>query len=331
MLALVAACGRSTQAPPDTVAQVNGRRITLSEVDARWRDVNAAEAQRALETVYNGRRAALDAIIGDQVVAAAAKARGVSIEQFLRDELARRISPVAEGDVERFFEANKAQAGGQSLEQVRQAIVELLERQHREDARQAMFRDLRGHVTLTGLALEPPRRAVTVSSSDPVRGAANAPVTIVEFSDYQCPFCARVVPTLARVMETYGDRVRIVWKDFPLEEIHPRASALAAAARCAGDQGRYWAFHDFVFANQDAAATLSFPELADRAGVERAAFTRCVDAKRYDHAVADGQFAGHALGVEATPTLFINGRTVSGAQPYDVIARIVDDELDRRR
>src|SRR5262249_6553221 len=156
---------------------------------------------------------------------------------------------------------------------------------------------------------------------DPARGPRSAPVTIVEFSDYQCPFCARLAPTLAKIKATYGDRVRIVWKDFPLEEIHPRALELAGAARCAGDQDKYWEFHDRVFSNQDAASTTSLDDFARALGIQAPKFAECVKSKRHENAITEGQDAGHALGVDSTPTMFINGRLVAGAQPYEVVAR----------
>ena len=105
--------------------------------------------------------------------------------------------------------------------------------------------------------LDPPRYTVAVAANDPVRGVASAPVTIVEFSDYQCPFCARVNPTLDQVRKTYGDKVKIVFKDFPLPN-HPQAPKASEAAHCAGEQGKYWEMHDLMFANQRA---LNVPEL----------------------------------------------------------------------
>ncbi|MEQ1761072.1 MAG: thioredoxin domain-containing protein [Vicinamibacterales bacterium] len=326
---LASACGDTPAPPSDAAGRLGDRMITLAEVDAKWQEMNLSEAMRALETVYTGRRTALDAIIGDEIIARAAKAKGLSIEQFLRDEITKRVTPIADGDVEAFYEANKAQAEGQPLAQVRSAIVELLEREHRDDARLALLADLRKDAGASVIALQPPRRPVEVLPGDPTRGPASAAVTIVEFSDYQCPFCARVTPVLARIRATYGDRVRIVWKDFPLEEIHPRALMLASAARCAGEQKKYWEFHDYVFANQDTASTAAVNDLARQSGLDAAALSACVASKRHEHAVADGQFAGHGLGVDSTPTFFINGRRVAGAQPYDVIARVIDDELSR--
>ena len=327
---VASACGRSAP-PSDVVARGGGRAITLAQVDAKWQEMNTGESLRALEAVYNGRRAALEALIGDDIIGRAAGKRGMSVPQFLSEELQKRARPVADADIEAFYTANKAQAQGRSLDEVRPAIADILKRQRRDEAREALLVELRTDAGVTPISLEPPRRTVEVSAQDPVRGPANAAVTIVEFSDYQCPFCARVTPTLAKIRATYCDRVRIVCKDFPLEEIHPRALDLAQGARCAGEQGKYWEFHDRVFANQAAVAAAPLADLARELSLKNEAFSACVTAKRFEPAIADGQFAGHALGVEATPTLFINGRMVAGAQPYDVIARVVDDELARQR
>jgi protein-disulfide isomerase len=325
----------ASQSPHQTssavAARVGDRVITVGEVDAKWRELNAAEQLKAQNNLYTGRRAALDIIIGDMVLTRAAAAKGVTLEQYLREEIPRRAKAVTPADVEAFYSANKGEIGDRSIDDVRPAIVQMLERSRRDEAREALLASLRKDAGPTEIGLEPPRQDVAVEPSDPMRGPKSAPVTIVEFSDYQCPFCARATPVLARVRATYGDRVRIVWKDFPLDEIHPRANELAQAARCAGDQDKYWEFHDRVFSAQDAAAGTPLEDYAKAVGITPSQFVECVKSKRHAKAVTGGQDAGNTLGVEATPTFFINGRLVSGAQPYDVFARIIDDELSRRQ
>jgi protein-disulfide isomerase len=243
--------------------------------------------------------------------------------------MAKRVQPVKPADIESFYSANQERLRGSSLDDVRQSIAEMLRHQRREAARTALLSDLRKSGPDVRIALDPPRHQVAIASTDPVRGARSAPVTIVEFSDYQCPFCARLVPVLAQVLTTYGDRVSIVWKDFPLEESHPRAAKLAEAARCAGDYGKYWEFHDRVFANQAAAATTSFEDYARSVGLPAAEFAACVNSGRHAKRVTESLAAGNRLGVDATPTLFINGRVMAGAEPFEVLARIIDDELAR--
>jgi protein-disulfide isomerase len=331
LAAVVAGCRQPPPPPSDVAARVGDRVITIGEVDAKWRELNASEQMKAQSAVYAGRRAVLDIIIGDMLLNRAAAAKGVTLEQFLRAEIPKRTKEVSPADIEQFYTANKAEIGKQSIDDVRPSIEQYLERERRDAARESLLAELRKNAGTTEIALEPPRQEVALDASDPVRGPESAPVTIVEFSDYQCPFCARATPVLARVRATYGDRVRIVWKDFPLDQIHPRAHELAQAARCAGDQGKYWEFHDHVFSAQDAAASTPLEDYAKALGIKPPPFVECVKSKRYGQAVMDGQDAGNSLGVEATPTFFVNGRVISGAQPFDVFARIIDDELLRRR
>ena len=156
----------------------------------------------------------------------------------------------------------------------------------------------------------------------------SAPVTVVEFSDYQCPFCGRVTPTLKRLRDTYGDRLRIIWKDFPLRDIHPNASKAAEAAHCAGEQGKYWEYHDKLFASQSALAPDSLKEHAASLGIDPAAFSACLESSRYAARILQGIEEGRTLGIDSTPTLFINGRKIDGAleRPYYDYALVLEQE-----
>jgi len=162
-----------------------------------------------------------------------------------------------------------------------------------------------------------------------VKGPANAPVTIVEFSDFQCPFCARVVPTLKRIEEEYKDNVRIVWKHLPLE-IHKDAVGAALAAESAAKQGKFWEFHDVLFANQKKLGPEDVKQHAKELRLDMKRFETDLlnseDQKRIDADVAEAK----ALGINGTPGIFVNGRFVEGAQPYEVFAKIIDEELAKR-
>jgi protein-disulfide isomerase len=177
--------------------------------------------------------------------------------------------------------------------------------------------------------IDAPRHEVAVAAADPVLGSTAAPVTIVEFSDFQCPFCQSVAPTLKRVRETYGDKVRIVWKDYPLTQIHPQAFKAGEAAHCAGEQGKYWEYHDRLFANQQALQADSLKKYAADLGLDTAKFNACVDTSKYGDRVREGVAQGSRLGVNSTPTVYINGRMLSGAQPYEAFVAIIDEELSR--
>ena len=339
VILLALACATPAQQPAapamptgsDVAARVGTRTISVKELDERWRADQPSEQAQAVQQLYDGRKTALDAIVADMLIDQAAKAKGQTPEQYREAEVARRMTPVTDGQVAAFFAQNQAQMQGRPLEQMGPAIRQYLEEQQRSAAFQAMVAELRKAGPAVSVVLDAPRYTVNVAADDPVLGAANAPVTLIEFSDFQCPFCARVMPTLKKVKDTYGDRVRIVWKDFPLTSIHPQAFKAAEAGQCAREQGKFWELHDRLFANQQALQPEALKEHAAAVGLDLAKFNACFDASKYGERVQQQMSAGAELGVGSTPSIFINGRLVSGAQPYEVFTAIIDDELARAR
>ena len=319
----------SEQGGSDVAAHVGDRAITVKEVDDRWRQAEPAGHARAIQQVYDGRKQALDAIVADMLVEQAAEAQGIDPEPFTDAEIARRIKPVTDGQVAAFFQENQAQMQGRGIDDMDPVIRRYLEEQQRTAAYETLVAELRKAGPPVRLVLDPPRHQVDVSPDDPALGDASATVTLVEFSDFQCPFCARVMPTLKRVQETYGDRVRIVWKDFPLTSIHPQAFKAAEAGQCAQEQGKFWEYHDRLFTNQQALEPESLKKHAAEAGLNAGKFDACLDAAKYRERVQEQIGVGTRLGVSSTPTVFINGRLVSGAQPYEVFTTIIDEEIER--
>jgi protein-disulfide isomerase len=166
------------------------------------------------------------------------------------------------------------------------------------------------------------------ADDDPARGPADAPVTIIEFSDYQCPFCKRYVEeTLPLILDTYGDRVRYVFRDFPIGELHPQAAQAAQAAQCAFDQGKFWEYHDLLFGNQGALDVSSLKGYAGALGLDQAAFDRCLDSAEYAQEVQDDFEDARAHGVTGVPTFFINGRKLVGAASFASFQTIIEEEL----
>ena len=310
-------------------ATLGDREITMAEVDARWRAVNPAEHFDAVQALYAGRRAALDGIIADALLEAEAEARGTTPEALLAEEIATRVVEVSDAQVVAFFNQNRNQMQGRSLEVMGSAIRNFLQDQQAADARQAYIDELRAAGPAVTLQLDPPRQEIALAGTDPVLGNPDAPITLVEFSDFECPFCASAMPTLKRIIADYGDQVRLVWKDFPLTQIHPNAFRAGEAGHCAAEQDGFWAFHDVLFANQQALDDASLVAHAATAGLDSAAFGACLESSRHEARVRAGVDLGTMLGVQATPTTFINGRAVSGAQPYEVFAAIIDEELAR--
>ena len=156
-------------------------------------------------------------------------------------------------------------------------------------------------------------------------------MTIVEFSDFQCPFCKQVVPTLAQITQKYGDQVRLVFRQFPLSSIHPFAEKAAEAALCANEQGKFWEMHDAMFGDQSKLEVSALKVTAGNLGVDKAKFDECLDSGRFAQRIKDDETAGSLVGVSGTPAIFINGRSFSGAQPYDALASAIDEEIAKAK
>jgi len=165
-----------------------------------------------------------------------------------------------------------------------------------------------------------------------VKGEEGAPITIVEFSEYECPFCKRYVDeTYFQIWDEYGDKISYIFHDYPLP-FHPHAQKMAEVARCAGDQNKYWEMHDLLFENrevwankQDASADIT--GYAQKLGLDLEEFNSCLDSGQYTQAVKDDMALGQAVGVQGTPTFFINGNRLVGAQPFSAFKAIIDAEL----
>ena len=163
---------------------------------------------------------------------------------------------------------------------------------------------------------------------DPARGSECAPVTIVEFSDFECSFCALYVnETLPLILETYGDRVLYVFRDFPIASKHPHAQEAAEAAQCAFEQGKFWEYHDILFQNQDALDLADLQRYATDLGLDESAFNLCLDSGKYAEEVQQDFDDGLDYGVTGAPTFFINGRKVSGAKPFSIFQSVIEEEL----
>ena len=178
------------------------------------------------------------------------------------------------------------------------------------------------------VSLEPLREPVTATG--PARGAADPAVTLVEFSDFECPFCGRFAPVVAQLLAAYPGRLRVVYRYFPLNSIHPNAQKAAEAAACADAQGRFWPMHDALFADQSALGVPQLKATAARLGLDAKRFDACLDGGAGATVVAADQAAGEDLAVGSTPSSFVNGRYVKGALGVDQMKALIDDELSRR-
>jgi protein-disulfide isomerase len=165
---------------------------------------------------------------------------------------------------------------------------------------------------------------------DPWAGNKNAKVIVVEFSDFQCPFCQRAAPTVKQIIETYGDNILFVYRDFPIHSIHPQAQKAAEGAQCAFEQDRFWDYHDKLFERQSewaAGGVPMFKNYASELSLNTIQFNDCLDSGKYASEVGADLSVGQQLGVTGTPTFFVNGEKIVGAQPYSVFAGIIDKAL----
>jgi len=175
---------------------------------------------------------------------------------------------------------------------------------------------------------DPNRRYSINTQGAPTRGNADAKLAIVEFSDFQCPFCRRVTPTMGQIEREYGDKVRIVFKHFPLE-MHPKAPAAHAAAEAAHQQGKFWEMHDLIFANQESMSPEKYVEYAKQLNLDIPRFQRDVASAQIKARIDSDSEEGSKLGVSGTPAFFINGRFLSGAQPFTAFKELIDQELGK--
>ena len=306
----------------EPLALMNGEAIAAEEVEKPL----GAQLSKLEEQIYALRRQKLEGLIQARLLAKEAARRGLSIPALLDAEVTSKISPVTEQEIETHYQANKAKYPGDNY---RQVIQSQLQNQRRGAQHQAFIKTLRSQANIV-INLKPPpifRAEVSVGRA-PIRGSAKASVTIVEFSDFHCPYCRQVQPTLTRILSNYGDRVRLAYRDFPIDQLHPSARRATEAGRCANDQGKFWEYHDKLYAGRTDASPETLKSLAGEAGIDVAAFEQCFASGKHRPEIDRDIEEATNLGVTGTPGFFINGRLLSGAQPYESFATIINEELE---
>ncbi len=261
----------------------------------------------------------LEGIVRDRLVEASAESAGLEIADWRSGEMERLEAEVTDEDVDAFFVENEGRIRGEREE---------LEPQVRTYLAQQRFVDALEDGHEIEYLLEPYRLEVEPADG-PVRGTEAAPVTIVEWSDFECPYCKSVLPTLERILEEYPEQVRLVFRHFPLHAIHPNAQAAAEAGVCAQDLGAFWELHDLMFEEQDTLTLDDLKDKAARAGLDAEAFAACLEQDGIADRVHADRRAGVEVGVNGTPALYVNGRPLAGAVAYEQLAEVVEDELER--
>jgi protein-disulfide isomerase len=312
-------------APPKTavVATLGGEAIDASELET----MGGARLFSIRTQEYQLRKQLLDEVITKRLLEREAKARNLPLADLVRTEVEAKVAPVTEEEQRAFYEQNKARFG-KAVEADALKQVEGMLRQQRLAARRAEYVAGLRKAASVRVMLEPPRLKIEADGGQ-ARGPATAPITIVEYADYQCPYCTRAIAALKQVEEKYPGKVRVVFRDFPLTQIHSNAGKAAEAASCASDQGKYWAMHDRLFANQSKLAVDELKKHAVELGLDAAAFDACLDSGKHTDDWKKSLAEGQGYGLTGTPSFFINGRLLVGAQPVESFVQVIDDELER--
>jgi protein-disulfide isomerase len=316
------------------VATIGKQEITSQDLEARTATkVNAEQREYELRirqlslSHERGRREyeehELAALVDERVLALEAKARRTTPEALM---LAGSHAPeTTDAQVQAFYDSQRTQIN-QPFELVAPKIRAYLQKGATEAARRQYLAVLRTkyHAQIT---LEPLRTQVV--GYGPERGPADAPVTIVEFSDFQCPFCGRFEPVVSQVMAEYPRQVRLIYRNYPLTTMHPDAQKAAEGAQCARDQGKFWEMHDLLFAEQTSLSVDALKEKARRLGLDTTAFNDCLDSGKARETIAADVRVGDELGITGTPASFVNGRFAGGAVTESELKDLIDDELHR--
>jgi protein-disulfide isomerase len=305
------------------LATMGGEEITAADFeDGITAELAKADFRFKTER-YRMLLVATEQTVGQRMLEAEAAERGISVEQFV-DEVTAGQGPTSD-DVSGWYEQNRDRLGGRSLEELAPQIEQLLLAQTQTRILQDLFRDLETKYDVQYLV--PPLEVDFANAGAPTRGPRDAPVTIVEFSDFQCPYCREFRHTLERAREKYGDQIRVVFRQFPLSN-HPQAFRAAEAALCAHEKGKFWELHDLMYDEQDRLLEADLVEKAERIGLDGDAFRACLASGRNAEIVRADLREGTRFGVTGTPQVYVNGLAASsGAVPYDALEAMIDRAL----
>ena len=274
---------------------------------------------------YEIKRKALDTLIEQKLLEAAAKKKGLTTEKLLEQEVESKIADPSDAEVEAYYLGSGRI--NRPFADVKNALRPSLKQARIQQARQDYLKILRTDSNVVVL-LSAPKVEVAFDPAR-VRGNPKAPVMIVEFSDFQCPYCRQVEPVVKDLLTKYGDKISLSYRDFPLTSIHSQAEIAAEASRCALEQGKFWEYHDQMFAASSLEKD-SLVEYARNLKLDEKQFSTCLTSEKYKADIDKDAQEGRKAGVTGTPGFFVNGVALSGAQPKDAFTRVIDDELSRK-
>jgi protein-disulfide isomerase len=322
---LLVSCPARAATSANVLAEIDEEKITAEQVEKPIGN----QISQLQEQIYKLKREKLEAIIAERLLAKEAARRGITVPALLDKEVTAKVGLVTEQEIEDFYQKNKGQMRGEEVT-LRQQIRSYLQNQKLNARRQEFLESLVANAKVV-VHLQPPpvfRNEVSADGA-PFKGGAKAPVTIVKFEDFQCPFCRQVQPTFEKLLARYGDKIKLAHRDFPIDNLHPQARLAHEAARCAHEQGKFWVYHDRIYANASKVGVEDLKSYAKEVGLDQAKFDQCVDTGKFKSSVQKDIDEGTRVGVTGTPAFFINGRLISGAQSLENFVRVIDEELIR--
>jgi protein-disulfide isomerase len=317
------ATGPAEMAPDTVVATMGGQKITAKELDEKI----SAQLAQIDEQKHNARKQGLENMINERLLKEEAKKRGMTEDALVKAEVEDKVPPPTEDEIKKFYDANQARMGGMTYEQMKDRLAQYLSNTPKQAKFRELITKLRDQASVKVTLPAPPKPRKQVAATGPSRGPSDAKVTIVEFSDFQCPFCSRAHDTVEEVMRSYAGKVKLVFRQMPLTQLHPQAMKAAEASLCAHDQGKFWEYHDILFKNQQALQADKLKEYAGQMGLDASKFSACLDGNTKTDVVRADMKDGEGVGVQGTPAFFINGVFLNGAVPIDEFREVIDAEL----
>jgi protein-disulfide isomerase len=303
------------------VATIDGQPVTEDDLIPYI----SSQLRPLREQEYQIKKNALDALIGQRILEGEAKKKALTTEKLLEQEVDAKVPEPTDTEIAAIYTVQREQWGGKPLQDVKLQIQQSLKRARIQQARQDYSAKLREQAKVTML-LSPPRTQVTFDPAR-VRGNPKAKVMIIEFSDFQCPYCGQVTPTLRNLLAKHEGSLALAFRDMPLTQIHPLAQSAAEAARCAGEQGKFWEYHDLLFGDQAGLDRNGLMAKAGKLSLDQKQFETCFASAKYRTQVEQDLQEGRNAGVSGTPGFFINGIFISGAQPEAAFEGIIRDQL----
>jgi len=317
----------ASQANESIVARIDGVPVTIEDITHD----NKQEIYEAELALYQLKRANLRRVLVERLIKLDPRSKGLDVDEFLRRFVIRPIE-ITDSDIDQFIKDRQIPKSRVNAT-LRQQIRQYLSSQDFTAQIDAWIEKQAARHQIEIYLQEPeiPRYRVSIENA-PWRGGKNAPVTIVEFSDFECPYCASANNTLRQLLQEYGDRIKIVYKHLPLSELHAQAQNLAVAGVCAYQQDNqvFWRFHDWVFANNRGLSLGKIKDMAAKLGIDRAFFDQCIEASEARALVNKDLKEAERLGFNATPAFLVNGIVLNGAQPIKTFRQLIEAELKKQ-